>query len=1718
MQKVLRSMTALTLLSTAGAALADPPAITGRPPFTGNVPTDFAPAAFNPSGNYIFPVIDNDGIAELNFTSAGKSYLSGYDMKQVVLFYDPLSDDLFVGLETFGIAGDADGDGNPDVTSVSGVNDTKDFADYESVDVFFDFDPDRLNPEGDPEEIPDFVFGKPSLRPNVSTNDTLVTYFQGNPWEDCQLPYDPPTIQPTPEQLAALAGTLPVTTNPNELTPDQTPTKPHIEFVIHKFSQLVNATRKESGRLPFDRLGEPLLFGFGAYMGSSANTATVGEDDIPEIYTSSDGKPVCAARTVPVGPFPDPRGAIQGNVRIDWPEGFDDRDAVFPNPRIKMTGPFDSSGVPKSCEFNGDANGDYATLVGLNASACTRDGKLRPGTYTVEVVWDASQIYKPIQPQQVTIGIQEQKLDVNFVLVPDDDDKDGIYDGIEIESNLLYGDTDGDRDNDGLPDYNDPDSDNDGFSDQYEAGVGNGIGDSTQGFELNQYDGDSDFDGDGIPNYLDVDSDNDGLEDSLEGGTEDTDGDGLIDLYDVDSDNDGILDGVESGVTPLTASPDTTGGYVGDADPLTTTDPDDPDTDNDCLSDGQEDSDLDDTNGEPGEQDGAYDPTSETNPNDIDSDGDGVLDYTEAGFTEVKFDGNDCAADQDPNDQTNPYDADTDDDGILDGDEDSDGDGQVDPGETDPNNPDTDGDGIQDGTEIGLTEDDVGPDTDLDTFVPDADGGDTFTDPLDADTDDDGIPDGGTPDNGEDSNHDGQVDPGETDPNNPDTDGDGIQDGTENGLTEDDVGPDTDLEDFIPDADPDSITDPLDADFDDDGIPDGGTEENGEDDNHNGQVDPGETDPNNPDSDGDGLQDGTEEGLTEDDVGPDTDLDEFVPDGDGGNTTTDPLDIDSDDDGLPDAGPNGEDTNTNGQVDPDETGAHNPDSDGDGIQDGTELGVTQGTPDTGEGFIPDADPNTTTDPLDADSDDDGLVDGSVGGSPNGQGQPGEDVNHNGKVDEGESDATNANTDGDCEKDGTERGLTEPQSPDTNLDAGNFVADADPSTTTDPSVSDVTDCFLGIAMGGGGIGSCSVSPTAQPGYGWLGLGLFAGFSMWRRRRSLQRPSQSSAVSVSSPVVLSSMAVLGLASVQAQAQTTDPSVPAAVETQQFHPAEDYSGTVMAVGSSVLPKGRYNAGIWLNYANDPLVFYPESGENQLLQQNVVGVELNGVYGLTDRIQLGAGIPLTAFQSLVQGSVYSYAGSPVALNDINVRARIKVLDSYKGGLGLAFEPRLTLPTGSKTSLTGGQTIPAGMLIIDKRLGSTWLGANIGYRHRLTVERLANLNVGPELTYRIGGGRQTDIGYLSLEAFGALGTSGQEDSLVPGATYADKPLELMAAWSKSFGLFTATAGLSVGVLSGYGTPDFRLFSSLGWGTPRAFDRDGDGLDDLVDACPDQPEDFDKWEDNDGCPDPDNDKDGILDVDDKCPDVREDFDGWEDTDGCPEDDNDRDGIMDKSDKCPNDAEDRDNWEDSDGCPDPDNDKDGILDVKDKCPNEPENFNNIEDEDGCPEKDSDGDGLLDPNDQCPEVPEDKDGDQDWDGCPEETLDAYVKLEPIYFYVDSDKIKPVSFPTLNKVAGVLNKFKEMCVAIQGHTSLEGSDEYNLSLSDRRSVAVRKYLEGAGIVPSRLDAAGFGEQYPAVDEAAAEKVSKAKLEEAREANRRIEFVIIDCTTRKPKTGPGR
>ena len=71
-------------------------------------------------------------------------------------------------------------------------------------------------------------------------------------------------------------------------------------------------------------------------------------------------------------------------------------------------------------------------------------------------------------------------------------------------------------------------------------------------------------------------------------------------------------------------------------------------------------------------------------------------------------------------------------------------------------------------------------------------------------------------------------------------------------------------------------------------------------------------------------------------------------------------------------------------------------------------------------------------------------------------------------------------------------------------------------------------------------------------------------------------------------------------------------------------------------------------------------------------------------------------------------------------------------------------------------------------------------------------------------------------------------------------------------------------------------------GRPPVADADEDGVADSVDQCPNDPEDYDGYQDGDGCPDVDDSGHIILDEDDRCPIVLDCEEGFIDMDGCPD--------------------------------------------------------------------------------------------------------------------------------------------------------------------------------------------------------------------------------------------
>jgi OmpA-OmpF porin, OOP family len=608
-------------------------------------------------------------------------------------------------------------------------------------------------------------------------------------------------------------------------------------------------------------------------------------------------------------------------------------------------------------------------------------------------------------------------------------------------------------------------------------------------------------------------------------------------------------------------------------------------------------------------------------------------------------------------------------------------------------------------------------------------------------------------------------------------------------------------------------------------------------------------------------------------------------------------------------------------------------------------------------------------------------------------------------------------------------------------------------------------------------------------------------------------------------------------------------APVDLELFRPAMDSKGFITVNSSAVLGAGDLSFGLVTAYARKPLVLTGNGmfggQQNRFQVNNLVTPSLQGAVGFTHLAHLGFELGVILPLDIVSGQSYpsDRAGTTThdwtftaqGIGDIQIHPKIRLMNATRNGLGFALIPSVILPTGDKNSFFGeGQTIFQPSVVIDTELG--YLGrfraaVNGGMRVRghhsqfldnpmaFTPATMQPMYMGADITTGAG----INIGN---EVLGGLGVS---YGIVPqkfdvvGEVYGNYGLDSHRINADAT---TTKMGLSAEAIGGIklylarnsffeAGAGWRVADGYGGGQPRAFigfifepsigDRDGDGYKDDVDQCPDDPEDFDDFEDADGCPDPDNDKDGIPDVDDKCPNDPETKNGYQDQDGCPDTttfDRDGDGIPDDVDKCPDDPEDKDNFEDQDGCPDPDNDKDGIPDKNDLCPNDPENEDGFEDQDGCPDPDNDHDRILDANDKCPNEPEVYNGFEDADGCPDKGRVLIHKgkleiLDKIYFETDKDEIKPVSFPLLDAIAATINGNPQIeLIEIQGHADERGDDAHNLDLTERRAQSVRRALEQRNVLPSRLKAHGYGETKP---------ICNQHNEDCWSKNRRVEFIIL-------------
>jgi outer membrane protein OmpA-like peptidoglycan-associated protein len=302
---------------------------------------------------------------------------------------------------------------------------------------------------------------------------------------------------------------------------------------------------------------------------------------------------------------------------------------------------------------------------------------------------------------------------------------------------------------------------------------------------------------------------------------------------------------------------------------------------------------------------------------------------------------------------------------------------------------------------------------------------------------------------------------------------------------------------------------------------------------------------------------------------------------------------------------------------------------------------------------------------------------------------------------------------------------------------------------------------------------------------------------------------------------------------------------------------------------------------------------------------------------------------------------------------------------------------------------------------------------------------------------------------------------------------------------------------------------SLMLGSKPLADKDGDGIPNNRDRCPDTPSGAQVNEF--GCP-TDNDGDGVPNGLDRCPNTA--VGATVDSSGCPRD-SDGDNIPDGIDRCPDTP--AGVLVDATGCP-KDSDADGIPDGLDRCSDTPKGA--TVDALGCP-GDEDSDGVLDGLDRCPRTS--IGATVNASGCspsqtptrssssaptppspappprpapsagPAPPAGSATVLEGVTFESGSARLQSGSYVELDSIAKVLLANPTMRVEISGHTDDSGIPADNMRISSLRAEAVRNYLVTRGVPFQQMVARGYGASVP---------LTPDTTPRGRAANRRVEI----------------
>ena len=114
---------------------------------------------------------------------------------------------------------------------------------------------------------------------------------------------------------------------------------------------------------------------------------------------------------------------------------------------------------------------------------------------------------------------------------------------------------------------------------------------------------------------------------------------------------------------------------------------------------------------------------------------------------------------------------------------------------------------------------------------------------------------------------------------------------------------------------------------------------------------------------------------------------------------------------------------------------------------------------------------------------------------------------------------------------------------------------------------------------------------------------------------------------------------------------------------------------------------------------------------------------------------------------------------------------------------------------------------------------------------------------------------------------------------------------------------------------------------------------------------------------------------------------------------------------------------------------------------------------------------------------------------EELNAKKPLGDVFFALDSSDLADEARASLQKNSEYLKRWSSLKISVEGHCDERGTAEYNLSLGERRSNAVKGYLVSLGVPADRIVVISKGKETPFCSESS---------ESCWQQNRRGHFVI--------------